>query len=248
MCLLCHFLEYRNVPESIGWLFLCHSGCVACWQSLVCSWLSVVCGDASVRWLALLTVSLWVRQCYSCTDDWGCQSVGMVCKGCAQAPTEVPRPRAASSRREHCATLPVGPCKERRALPGEQPLQWLRGRSAAVGTPWLTFAQRTTRGVPCVRKPRRLMRNSKFAIRNSRYEIRDTKFGIRRVWPITGLRLIRHGICLHCWAAVGILGGQKSNVREMSWTAEKSNTKNVPTPTGVWICMDNNVEKFDILC
>ena len=30
-----------------------------------------------------------------------------------------------------------------------------------------------------VRKPRRLMRNSKFAIRNSRYEIQDRKFGIR---------------------------------------------------------------------
>ena len=43
------------------------------------------------------------------------------------APTEVPRPRAASASREHCATLPVGACEGRRALPG--------GQSAAVGSP-----------------------------------------------------------------------------------------------------------------
>ena len=69
------------------------------------------------------------------------------------------------------------------------------------------------------------MRNSKFAIRNSGYEIRDTaslanhvhahydvprtKYGGCCGGDVTGLRLIRHGICLHCWAAVGILGGQK---------------------------------------
>ena len=43
--------------------------------------------------------------------------------GCSQAPTEVPRTRAASASREHCATLPVGPSEGRRAIPGGQPLQ-----------------------------------------------------------------------------------------------------------------------------
>ena len=76
------------------------------------------------------------------------------------------------------------------------------------------------------------IRDTKFAIRNSGYEIRDTASLANHVHAhydvprtkcggccggdVTGLRLIRHGICLHCWAAVGILGGQKSNVREMS--------------------------------
>ena len=35
--------------------------------------------------------------------------------GCAHAPTEVPRPQAASARRELCAMLPVGPCEGRHA-------------------------------------------------------------------------------------------------------------------------------------
>ena len=76
------------------------------------------------------------------------------------------------------------------------------------------------------------IRDSKFAIRNSGYEIRDTaslanhvhahydvprtKYGGCCGGDVTGLRLIRHSICLHCWAAVDILGGQKSNVRQMS--------------------------------
>ena len=74
VCLLCRFLEYHNVQESIGWMSLHHSGCVACWLLWVCPWLPLVCGAASVRWLGLLTVSLRIWQCYSCTEDWGCHS------------------------------------------------------------------------------------------------------------------------------------------------------------------------------
>ena len=45
--------------------------------------------------------------------------------GCEQAPTAVPRPRAASAYREHRATLAVGPCEGRHALPGGQRLPQL---------------------------------------------------------------------------------------------------------------------------
>ena len=32
-----------NVPESIGWMFLRHSGCAACWQSLVGMFVTIGC-------------------------------------------------------------------------------------------------------------------------------------------------------------------------------------------------------------
>ena len=43
--------------------------------------------------------------------------------GCSKEPAEVSRSCAASASGEHCATLPVGPCEGRRALPGWQPFQ-----------------------------------------------------------------------------------------------------------------------------
>ena len=54
VCLLCHFLEYHNTQESIIWMFLRHSGCVACWL-LVVGPMSVVIG------------CLW---CCICAMDW----------------------------------------------------------------------------------------------------------------------------------------------------------------------------------
>ena len=81
-------LQFPGISQCPGihWMDVSthHSSCVACWLLLVCPWLSVVCGAASVRWLGLLTVSLWILRCYSRTDsteDWVVTVIGVGLKG-----------------------------------------------------------------------------------------------------------------------------------------------------------------------